>query len=122
MSSPAADPPPAAPAASTAAFWQTLLPDWPVAEATKPPFQASYPARLPDGRVLVLPLRPLPDGEHAVASLIANQASFAVVAALADAMARLAGAASPDIIVGLPTLGLTFAPLVAQQLGHARYV
>jgi adenine/guanine phosphoribosyltransferase-like PRPP-binding protein len=57
-----------------------------------------------------------------VASLIANQASFAVVDALAAMMADLVRPAGVDVIVGLPTLGLSFAPLVAQRLGHARYV
>ena len=42
-----------------------------------------YPARFDDGRVLRLPIRPLADGEHALASIILNQASFAVVDAIA---------------------------------------
>ena len=57
-----------------------------------------------------------------MASLIANQASFAVVDALAQMMTDLALSAAVDVIVGLPTLGLTFAPLVAQRLEHERYV
>jgi adenine/guanine phosphoribosyltransferase-like PRPP-binding protein len=90
--------------------------------APQSPFRIDYPVRLPDGRVLVLPLRPLPDGSHAVASLIANHASFPVVDALADGMAVLARVAAIDVVVGMPTLGLAFAPLVAQRLGHDRYV
>lgn len=78
--------------------------------------------RLPDGRVLVLPLRRLPEGGRAVASLIANQASFEVVAALADHMTDLTRATGAEVVIGMPTLGLTFAPLVAERLGHARYV
>lgn len=81
-----------------------------------------YPIRLPDGRVLILPLRELPDGQHAVASLIANQASFAVLDVLAAAMADLAHKAGAELIVGLPTLGLALAPLVARHLGQTRYV
>ena len=50
-----------------------------------PPYTDRFPARMPDGRALVLPLRDL--GETAVAGLIANQASFAVVDALAGWMA-----------------------------------
>jgi adenine/guanine phosphoribosyltransferase-like PRPP-binding protein len=106
----------------TATYWQTLLDDWPPPGPPAPPFRLGYPVRLPDGHVLVLPLRALPDGEHAVASLIANQASFAVVDALAEMMTDLARSAAVDVIIGLPTLGLTFAPLVAQRLGHGRYV
>lgn len=41
----------------------------------------SYPAPMPDGRWLVLPLRDF--GAFAVAGLIANQASFAVLDQLA---------------------------------------
>ena len=72
--------------------------------------------------MLVLPLRPLPDGKHAVASLIANQASLAVVRALARSMTELARPAAADFVIGVPTLGLALAPLVAQGLGHDRYV
>lgn len=106
----------------TTAYWQTLLEDWPGGQTPRPPFRLGYPVRLPDGRVLVLPLRALPDGQHAVASLIANQAAFPVVDALAQGMADLARAAEAEVIVGVATLGLTFAPLVAQRLGQARYV
>jgi adenine/guanine phosphoribosyltransferase-like PRPP-binding protein len=77
---------------------------------------------LPCGGTLVLPLRRLPDGNRAVASLIANQASNIVVAALADHMATHARALDAQIIVGLPTLGLAFASLVAERLGQSRYV
>ena len=45
------------------------------------------------------------EGDRAVASLIANQASFDVVAALADHMADLARAAGESIFVGLPDAG-----------------
>lgn len=105
----------------TTGYWQQLLPA--DAPAPAPPFRFGYPARLPDGRVLMLPIRLLPgDGTRAVASLIANQASFAVVRALAGCMADLARDTAPDVVVGLPTLGFAFAPLVAEGLGHARYV
>ena len=116
------DRPPTQHTEPTATYWQTLLEDWPPPGPPTPPFRLAYPVRLPDGRVLVLPLRALPDGEHAVASLIANQASFAVVDTLAEMMTSLARSTGVDVIVGLPTLGLTFAPLVAQRLGHERYV
>jgi adenine/guanine phosphoribosyltransferase-like PRPP-binding protein len=105
----------------TTGYWQTLLDTSPDCTALRAPFRLSYPVRLPNGRLLVLPLRALPDGNHAVASLIANQASFTVVDALADAMTSLARAAGVGVILGMPTLGLTFAPLVAQRLGYQRY-
>ena len=106
----------------TTAYWQHLLAGWPGDSAAQPPYSLDFPVRLPGGRVLLLPLRALPEVGCAVASLIANQASFAVVAALADHMADLARAAGAELIVGMPTLGLTFAPLIAQRLGHERYV
>jgi adenine/guanine phosphoribosyltransferase-like PRPP-binding protein len=106
----------------TTPYWQELTREIPPALAAEPPFRFGYPVRLPDSRVLVLPLRQLPDGDTAVASLIANQASNAVVAALADHMATLAGRLGAELVVGLPTLGLAFAALVAERLGHSRYV
>ena len=96
-------------------FWQEILPASEIAEG-------GYPARFDDGRILLLPIRRLPDGRRALASLIINQASFAVVDALAADLARKLSAFAPDVIVGLPTLGLTLASAVAQKLGHPRYV
>jgi adenine/guanine phosphoribosyltransferase-like PRPP-binding protein len=96
-------------------FWQEILPPDAV-------IQGGYTARFPDGRILVLPIRPLPDGKRALASLIINQASFAVVDALAAALAQELAPFAPEIVVGLPTLGLTLSSAVAQKLGHTRYV
>lgn len=43
-------------------------------------------------------------------------------AALADALASRLGKAEIDVVVGLPTLGLSLARAVAERLGHGRYV
>jgi adenine/guanine phosphoribosyltransferase-like PRPP-binding protein len=107
---------------STVDYWQSLTPDVPPRFSAIPPYRFGYPVRLPCGRVLVLPLRQLPGGGNAVASLIANQASHVVVAALADHMAKQAQLLGAEILVGLPTLGLAFASLVAARLGQPRYV
>ena len=101
-------------------FWQDIYP--PGTVPLDGPLTTAFPAMFADGRHLLLPIRPLPDGEHALASLIVNQASFAVVEALAADLARQLAAYEPEVIVGLPTLGLTLASAVAHLLGHTRYV
>jgi adenine/guanine phosphoribosyltransferase-like PRPP-binding protein len=106
----------------TTGYWQDLAPEIPAPFSATPPYRFGYPVCLPCDRILVLPLRRLPDGHRAVASLIANQASNIVVAALADHMATQARLLDAEIIVGLPTLGLAFASLVAERLGQSRYV
>lgn len=106
----------------TTAYWQRIVDADPAAPADGP-WQFGYPARLPDGRVLVLPIRAL-DSEptHAVASLICNQASLEVVEALGRMLAERLAPLQPEVVIGIPTLGLTFAPVVARHLGHSRYV
>src|SRR3984893_6186641 len=106
----------------TTGYWQDLTPEIPTRLSPTPPDPSAYPVSRPCSRILVLPLRRLPDVNRAVASLIANQASNIVVAALADHMATQARALDAQIIVGLPTLGLAFASLVAERLGQPRYV
>src|ERR1700683_947580 len=96
---------------SPESFWQEILP----ADART---QNGYPARFEDGRILLLPIRHLPDGKHALASLIINQASFTVVDALATSLAQKLTIFAPEVVVGLPTLGLTLASAVAHKLGH----
>jgi len=111
----------------TTAFWQEILPpEHPVGRASAP-YRFGFPARLPDGRILELPLRRLPADDRtgvdrAVASLIANQASFAVCETLSGFMATEARAAGAEVIVGMPTLGLVFAPRVAELLGQPNYL
>ncbi|WP_419758074.1 phosphoribosyltransferase [Acidisoma sp.] len=87
-----------------------------------PPFIDRYAVELAPGRWLVLPIRVLPGGRTAVASFIANQASFSVLDLLTERMAALAVEVQPDVVVGLPTLGLAFAPGVARRLGHENFV
>jgi len=79
-----------------------------------------YVARMPDGSRLALPLRDL--GKTAVAGLIVNQASFAVVERLAAWMSEIAAGVAPQVVAGLPTLGHVLAPLIAQGLGHSNWV
>jgi adenine/guanine phosphoribosyltransferase-like PRPP-binding protein len=104
------------------AFWQEIAPAGTYETAPQGGHRGFYPAELPDGRQLALPIRVLSGGGKALASLIVNQASFDVVDTLAAALAEKATAFRPDIVVGLPTLGLTLAAQVARALGHSRYV
>ncbi|MBE3638894.1 phosphoribosyltransferase [Mangrovicoccus sp. HB182678] len=99
-------------------FWQRVE-DGP---APPPPHRDRFPAELPDGRILHLPLRPLEGTATALASLILNQASFAVEDALALHLAAALHPHAPDLLVGLPTLGLGLAAATARRLGHDRYV
>lgn len=101
-------------------FWQDI--HTPGSFDLAGPHSGSFPVTLDDGRQLRLPIRPLADGEHALASLIVNQASFPVVEALAGNLAAKLKPFDIDVIVGLPTLGLTLAAEVARHLGHSRYV
>lgn len=101
-------------------FWQKLYA--PETFDVQGVHETFFPATLDDGRQLQLPIRPLSDKQHALASLIVNQAAFDVVDALSDDLATKLKAFEPDVIVGLPTLGLTLASEVARKLGHSRYV
>ncbi|MBX3531405.1 MAG: phosphoribosyltransferase [Rhizobiaceae bacterium] len=104
-------------------FWQSIHPAGSFEPAPAQGHRDLYPATLPDGRQIVLPIRVLPGGEdRAVASLILNQASFAVADALADAVADKVRALEVEIVVGLPTLGLVLADALARRLGHSRCV
>lgn len=120
---------------ATTHFWQRIetATDW--HGRMLPPYSHSVPVVLPGGEVLALPIRVLPQPEgqegavrRAVASLIANQASLSVAEHLATAMGELAQGfahergSTADVVVGLPTLGMTFAPQVAQALGLSRWV
>ena len=107
----------------TTTYWQSIVTGEELAVPPYPPYQRGYPALLPDGRFLVLPLRAIPkDPERCVASFIANHAAMDVIETLSDFMADRSCPFKADIVVGLPTLGLAFAPLVAQKLGFTRYV
>lgn len=107
----------------TTTYWQSIVTEDDLAISKDPPYQRGYPAALPDGRFLILPLRAIPnDPQRCVASLIANHAAMDVVETLADFMAEGAREFTAEVVVGLPTLGLAFAPLVAKRLGFTRYV
>jgi adenine/guanine phosphoribosyltransferase-like PRPP-binding protein len=84
-------------------------------------FQSHYPVRLADGSFLELPLRPLPGGAQAIALLMSNQTPFAVEDALGSALTKLTARFEPQAIVGVPTMGLDYARIVARGLGFPHY-
>ncbi|SON56956.1 phosphoribosyltransferase [Hartmannibacter diazotrophicus] len=105
------------------AYWQELYPPDTFAHGPGCEYSGLFPAILPDGRQIALPIRPLGDEPgFAVASLIISQASFAVEDALSDILSDRLWAHAPDVIVAVPTLGLTLAANVARRLGHQRMV
>jgi adenine/guanine phosphoribosyltransferase-like PRPP-binding protein len=107
---------------ATSGYWQRIV-DTGEVERCDPPWRFGYPAALPDGRILLLPIRRLAsDPSRAVASLILNQASLPVVDALGAMLAPRLEPYAPELLVGLPTLGLALVPIVARILGHTRYV
>ncbi|MGG5808726.1 phosphoribosyltransferase [Falsiroseomonas sp. CW058] len=97
-------------------FWQDFAPRPAPAAA----WTDEYPATMPDGTALALPLRDL--GATAVAGFVANQAGFGVVRRLSGWMAEIAAPLGAEVVVGLPTLGQVFAPAIAESLGHANWV
>jgi adenine/guanine phosphoribosyltransferase-like PRPP-binding protein len=103
-------------------FWQEIHPPETFAVDPAEGHRGFYPAAFEDGRQLRLPIRELADGEHALASLIINQAGFAVEDALCGALADKVRSFDPEVVIGLPTLGLTLASGTAKKLGHSRYV
>ena len=109
---------------STTDYWQRFTAEAELAKGQRKgggPWRYGYPARLPDGRFLLLPIRQLSaDPSLAVASLISNQAALEVIETLGVMLARLLAPYSPEVVVGMPTLGLAYAPVVARELGLER--
>jgi adenine/guanine phosphoribosyltransferase-like PRPP-binding protein len=103
-------------------FWQDIHPPSSFELQPAGGHSGFFPATFDDGRQLCLPIRELADGKHALASLIINQASFAVEEALCSSLAEKMKAFSPEVVIGLPTLGLTLASGTARKLGLNRYV
>ncbi len=103
-------------------FWQEIVAAGTYDNAPPGGHKHFFPARLADGRQLALPIRQRGSSNEALASLIINQASLAVLDALADALAAKVRPLAPDVIVAMPTLGLPLAQETARGLGHSRYV
>jgi hypothetical protein len=107
----------------TTNYWQEILQASDISAASKsPPYQHGYPAVLPDSRILVLPIRQIASNPNeAVASLILNQAAINVGVELGGMLADIMKEYEPEVVIGLPTLGLSVASTVAQRLGHSKF-
>lgn len=104
------------------AFWQEIVVAGTYDRDPPGGHRRFFPAHLPDGRQLALPIRQRGTANEALASLIINQASLSVLDILADELADQVRPFKPDVIVALPTLGLPLAQETARRLGHSRYV
>jgi adenine/guanine phosphoribosyltransferase-like PRPP-binding protein len=58
----------------------------------------------------------------AVALLMSNQTSFAIERNIVERMTEMARALAPEVVVGIPTLGLTYARPVAEAIGLGDFV
>ncbi len=88
-----------------------------------PPYRDAYPVKLPDGDWVFLPFLALPpDFTTAIAYLCITENSFALEERLSTAMAQLARPLEPEVVVGMPTLGMVLAASVGRKLGHPYYV
>ena len=99
--------------------------DWlPPGESADPgnQYSTSYPVRLLDGCRLRLPIVPLPGGSTAIALLMSNQTGFEVEHNLVRRLTALARAASPEAVVGIPTMGLSYARPVAEAIDLPDFV
>lgn len=94
----------------------------PVHDGRDAPFESRYPVRLRDGSSLDLPLQPLPGGQEAIALLMSYQTSFVVEERICERLVGLVQDLGGDMIVGIPTMGLTYARSVAVRLGLPDYV
>jgi adenine/guanine phosphoribosyltransferase-like PRPP-binding protein len=104
-------------------YRERIIPATDLPQFPEPPYTDAYPCLLPDGDYLELPMLPLPpDDRTAIAFLCSNQTSFEVEDRLSTYMADLVRHLNPEIVVGMPTLGMVYAASVAKKLGHDRYI
>jgi adenine/guanine phosphoribosyltransferase-like PRPP-binding protein len=90
-------------------------------EIPPPPYTDRYWVPLGDGTQVELPIEPLPGGEEAIVLLMSNQTPFVVEEKLASLLAEKVRELDPEVIIGVPTMGLDYARLIAARLGHEHY-
>jgi adenine/guanine phosphoribosyltransferase-like PRPP-binding protein len=69
----------------------------------------------------MLPIRQTANPNEAVASLLTTHAAIDVADQLGEYLAEIVEEYEPEVIVGLPTLGLSLASTVAKALGHSKF-
>jgi adenine/guanine phosphoribosyltransferase-like PRPP-binding protein len=104
-------------------YRERLIPAGEMSEMPAAPYKESCPFRLSDGNWVDLPFLPLPpEFNTAIAFLCSNQTSFELCDLLTTHMAELAREFDPEVVIGMPTLGMVYGSRVAEKLGHTRYV
>jgi adenine/guanine phosphoribosyltransferase-like PRPP-binding protein len=104
-------------------YYDRIIPAADMPTLPPPPYRDTFPVRLPDGDWVLLPFLALPpDFTTAIAYLCITENSFALEDRLSSAMAELVRPLRPDIVVGMPTLGMVLAASVGKKLGHPHYV
>lgn len=72
--------------------------------------------------ILRLPLRSFPDGQEAIALLMTTQLNLETLDQLSAILAENISDLKPNVIIGIPSLGLPLAERVATKLGHENWV
>jgi adenine/guanine phosphoribosyltransferase-like PRPP-binding protein len=101
--------------------YMAKLTNFPADRVPAPPYTDRYWVPLCDGTQLELPIEPLPGGEQAIVLLMSNQTPFIVEDKLASLLAVAVAELEPEVIIGVPTMGLDYARLIAARLGHEHY-
>jgi hypothetical protein len=91
-------------------------------EIPQPPYTDYCPITLCDGSQVDLPIEPLPGTDQAIVLLMSNQTPFVVEQKLATLLSEVVKEFNPEVAVGIPTMGLDYARLVAAHLGFSHYV
>jgi adenine/guanine phosphoribosyltransferase-like PRPP-binding protein len=102
--------------------YQATLRSYAPHELPPPPHGGTYCTPLSDGTQVELPIVPLPGTDQAIVLLMSNQTPFAVEEKLAALLTSAVLDLRPEVIVGVPTMGLDYARLLAANLGHPHYV
>lgn len=104
-------------------YGDRIIPAKDLSQLPDPPYGESFPVKLPDGDWAELPFLALPpDFETAIAYLCITENSFELEDRLSTAMADLVRPLEPEVVIGMPTLGMVLAASVAKKLGHRHYV